>query len=340
MAEYQRSEAREWAKATMRGVCGCLMPTLSSSLQAINEAAIRHDVRREAELGFWGTLLVSECGTTNEEMHQVIDIGVDEASKHGLRTILLASFATLEDTLSMVRYAEGAGVDLLLISYPLTFYPRSEQEIYEYTRAVAEGTHLGVILFCIGLWNFGRFHPSSFSPFLIERLVSDVENVVAIKNEVGMPGVAGIADVFRRFRERVVVTDPFEQNAPAWTMTFGMPFMGTSNYEYMGGEVPRYFHLLQQGRYDEAMNIYWRLHPARMANAAVGQDMLGGGIVPRLLWKYEYWLNGFNGGPIRQPHLRLNDRQMSIIRKGLMDSGIEPAPGDNADFYVGRHPME
>ena len=340
MAEYRRKEAREWAKEHMRGVCGCTMPTLSSSLRAVNERAIRHDIRREAELGFWGTLLVSECGTTDQEMRQVIDIGVDEARRHGIRTVLLTSFATLEDTLSMVRYGESAGVDLVLVSYPLTFYPRSEQEIYDYTRAVADSSDLGMILFCIGNWNFGRFHPSDFSPDLIERLVSDVENVVAIKNEIGAPGVAGIADVFRRFKDRVVVTDPFERNAPAWAMTFGMPFLGTSNYEYMGGEVPRYFRLLQQKRYDEAMDIYWRLQPARRANAAVTQETLGGSIVHRLLWKYEYWLNGFNGGPIRQPHLRLNDRQMNIIRRGLIESGIQPEPGENADFFVGRNPMD
>jgi hypothetical protein len=56
----------------------------------------------------------------------------------------------------------------------------------------------------------------------------------------------------------------------------------------------------------------WRLYEN-------GASSLGGGIVPRLLWKYQYWLDGFNGGPIRQPHLRLNDRQMGIIRSQGID---------------------
>jgi len=112
MPDYRRSEAREWAKATMKGVCGCMMPTLNNGLTAVNERAIRHDIRLEKALGFWGALLVSECGTTKPEMRQVIDIGVDEARHAGLRTMLLASFPTLSDTIEMVRYAEGAGVDL------------------------------------------------------------------------------------------------------------------------------------------------------------------------------------------------------------------------------------
>ena len=340
MQEYRRGEARAWARESMKGVCGCMMPTLNSSLTAINEAAIRHDVRLEKEFGFWGTLLVSECGTTAAEMRQVIDIAVDESRRIRLRTMLLASFATLDETVRMVTYAESAGVDLVLLSYPLTFYPMSEDDIYQYTRAVADRTNLGVMLFCIHLWNFTRLHPSSFSPALIGRLVKDVPNIVAVKNEIGGPGVAGIAEVFRRYKDEVVVSDPFEQNAPAWVTTFGMPFMGTSNYEYMAGEVPRYFNILQEGRFDEAMDVYWRLQPARKANAQVAAGYAGSSLVHRLLWKYQYWLNGFNGGPIRQPHMRLDDGQMRLLRGALAASGIEPAPGADCEFFTGRNPAE
>jgi 4-hydroxy-tetrahydrodipicolinate synthase len=314
---------------------------LNGSLTAINERAIRHDVRREKELGFWGTLLVSECGTTNDEMREVIDVAVDEARQIGLRTMLLCSFPTLEDGVEMVKHAEGAGVDLVLVSYPLMFYPRTEDEVFQYTKSVADATDLGVFLFAINQWNFGRLHPSGFSPALIGRLVEEVPNIVGVKNEIGLPGVGGIAEVFRRFGERVVVTDPLEQNAPAWCMTFGMPFLGTSNYEYMGGEVPRYFALLQQERWDEAMDIYWRIHPARAAQAAAAQEyMAGAGIVHRQMWKYQYWLNGFNGGPVRQPHMRINDRHMRMLRQGLLASGIDPAPGEDADYFAGRNPMD
>lgn len=342
LVEYRPHEARDWAREHLRGVCGCLLPTLSSSLAAVNDAAIRHDVRRERELGFWGTLLVSECGTIKEEMCQIVDVAVDEAAKSGLRTVLLASFPTLDDTVEMVRYAEATGVDLVLVSYPLLFYPRTEDDVYAYTKAVADATDLGVLLFCINQWNFNRLHPSGFSPALMRRLIDDCENVVGIKNEIGLPGVGGIAEVFHRFKDEVIVTDPMEQNAPAWITTFGMPFLGTSNYEYMGGEVVRYFGLLQDpAAFDEGMEVYWRLHPARVANAQVHAEfMTGTSLVHRLVWKYQYWLNGFNGGPIRQPSPRLNDRQMRTLRQGLVASGIDPAPGEDAEFFAGRNPME
>ena len=129
--------------------------------------------------------------------------------------------------------------------------------MYDFTRAVADKTELGIILFCDGIWNFERFHPSGFPPDLVGRLVEDLPNVVAIKNHTGKPGVAGIAEIFHRFGDEVLVCDQLEINTPAWVLAFGMQFLGTSNYEYLGDTVPRYFQLLQEGHFDEAMQLYW-----------------------------------------------------------------------------------
>ena len=61
---YTRSEAKGWASETFHGVCNVIIPSFASDLRSLNEAGIRHDVRRNIELGFWGALLVSEAGTT------------------------------------------------------------------------------------------------------------------------------------------------------------------------------------------------------------------------------------------------------------------------------------
>jgi 4-hydroxy-tetrahydrodipicolinate synthase len=325
----------------MHGICGCLLPTLNSSLTDINEAAIRHDVRLSESYGYWGTLLVPETGTTVDEFRRVLDIATDEARSVGLRTILLTAFPTLEICLEMVRYAEGVGVDLVMPSYPVMFYPRSEDEVFAFTKAIADATDLGLMLFTIHHWNFARLHPSGFSPRLMRRLLDEVPNVVAIKNEVGLPGVGGIAEVFERFRDEVVVSDPFEQNAPAWVRAFDMQFIGTDNYEYAGPKVAEYFALLRAGRFDDGMDLYWQIHPSRQVKLAQTTEyMAGSNLINRLVWKYQGWLNGFNGGPIRQPTPRISDAQMRAIRDALGRSGLEAAPGDDADFFVGRNPMD
>jgi 4-hydroxy-tetrahydrodipicolinate synthase len=196
------------------------------------------------------------------------------------------------------------------------------------------------MVFAMHLWNFGRFHPSEFDPALLERLVEGCPNVSVIKNEIGLPGVGGISQVFEMFNDTVVVTDPLEMNSPAWVRNYGMRFMGTSNYECMADQVPRYFSLLQDpDHYQEAMDIYWRVHPMRQANMKLAMEASAGtGMVHRLMWKYQGWLFGFNGGPIRPPHLRIFDHQMQTLRAGAERSGLSVTGDEDHEFFVGRNP--
>lgn len=336
VAKFEPGEARAWAMENLRGVTGCVMPSFTHDLSALDEKAIAHDIDCERRLGFTGFLIVAECGTTSDELKQFIDLSVAESGE--LVTVLQAAAGTLEENVELIRYAADAGVDMVLPSYPLSFYPESGEEVIEYTRTLAHASHLGLIVFAMNLWNFERLHPSGFAVRWLEELIEAEPNVVAIKNEVAEPGVAGIAEVFRRFSDRVRVTDPLEMNSAAWTSTFGMPWMGTSNYEYFGAEVPRYFGLLQQpGRFDEAMEVYWRIHPARQASGALMKEANAGTVfVHRMLWKYQGWLQGFNGGPVRSPHMRLTDRQMRTLRAAALASGLPITDEPDAEFFRGR----
>ncbi len=283
-------------------------------------------------------LVVAECGTTLDELKQVTDVVVDEAGGD-LVVVAHASLATLEDNVELAQHSAAAGADGVLVSYPLGFYPVTEDEVVEYTKRLVESSRLGGIVFAMNLWNFGRLHPSDFSPDLVGRLIDEIPGIMAVKAELGQPGTAGIAQVFERYRGRVVVTDPIEANAPLWQRAYGMRFMGTSNYECFGGEVPRYFALLEDGRYEEAMEIYWRIHPIRKADAeVVGEAMRGTNLVHRLVWKYQGWLHGFNGGPIRPPHVRISDRQMHTLRAAVEAAGLPVTPDADAEFFVGRNP--
>lgn len=338
MATYEPGQAREWARRAMKGCAGCVQPTFTSDLSGLNEAAIRFDVDREKQHGMSAVLIVSEAGTTMEEMAQFTRIVVDEAGED-LVTILQASQPTLADTIESTRDARDAGVDLVMPSYPLYFNPPSTDDVFEFTKAVAD-VGLGVFIFAMDQWNFGRLHPAGFPISLLERMVDEIPDVVGIKNEVGGPGVGGIAAVFERFNTEVVVTDPLEFNAPAWIRNYGMSFMGTSNYEWMGPNIPRMLTLLSDpATWDEGMALYWRLAPARRAHAAVCTPLVANtGLVPRMHWKYQAWLNGYNGGPIRQPHMRISAAQMSTLRGAAVASGLDVTADDDTLFYAGRNP--
>jgi dihydrodipicolinate synthase/N-acetylneuraminate lyase len=323
----------------MRGCCNVLMPTFTSDLARLNERAVRHDLRRCVELGFWGTLLVSECGTTLAEMKRFIEVAAEERDrvKPDFHLVLHGSFDTLENLLDVSRFAQDSGCDLLLLSYPLCFYPRTPAEIVDFAAAVSRGTDLGIILFAIDFWGFRRLHPSGFPPEALVEMAA-IDTVVALKYECGHPGTGGRVQIQKLLGERLLVTDPIEFNSPAWVDAYRTPWIGTSYYEYFADRVPRYFALMHEGRWDEAMEVYWSIQPCREAYQAVRATIAGASLVPRPAWKYMGWLNGFNGGPVRMPHMRLNAPHMRILREGAERSGLDVTTDPDEAFFVGRNP--
>ena len=218
--DYKKNEAKDWAREHMKGVCNILMPTFTSDLRGLNEAAIRHDVRRDIELGFWGALVISECGTTKEEYKRFLDIVLDEA-KGRLHAVLHGSFDTPEDVISMCHYAQEAGASALLLSYPPTFYPKTDDDIYDYTWHVLDSTNLATILFAIHQWNFDRVHPACLSTPLVDRL-ADAPNAVALKCEGGGPGNGSLVEILEACSDRLLISDPRESSSPGWVKFFGM----------------------------------------------------------------------------------------------------------------------
>jgi len=335
MARYLKSEARDWALAELSGVCNVIIPSYSSDLRSLNEQGIRHDVRRDIELGFRGALLVSETALSNDEYGQFMQWSADEAAGR-LMLFFHASFNTLEENVEMARRAERAGAEMVLLSYPPSFYPRSLREIYDYTEAFCSATNLGVMLFPVPLWGFERLHPASIPIEMLQEMVDRISNVVAIKGEGGMPSIAGFTETWKRLGNRVVVTMPLEQQAIPLATILPLRLIATSNTECLGGAVPEMLALCQDGKYDDAMKLFWRVDPARRANERIG--VAGANSVHRMAWKYQAWLTGFNGGPLRMPTQRLVSTQMAAYRAGARDAGILAATETDEEFFVGRNP--
>jgi 4-hydroxy-tetrahydrodipicolinate synthase len=335
MSRYARSEAREWARAELTGVCNVLIPSYTADLRGVNEAAIRFDVRREIELGFRGALVVGETAITRDEYVQAVEWAADEA--HG-RLILFfhASFNTLEENVEMAKRAEEAGAEMVLLCYPPAFYPASLRDVYDYTAAFCGQTNLAVMLFPVPLWGFERLHPASIPIDMLEEMVDEIPNVAAIKAEGGMPSIAGFTEAWNRLSDRVIVTMPLEQQAIPLATLLPLQLIGTSNTECLGGAVPRMLSLCRDGQHEEAMEIYWRVDPARRANERMG--VAGVNSVHRMAWKYQAWLTGFNGGPLRMPTQRLVGSQMQAYRAGADAAGVLSATEPDEQFFIGRNP--
>ena len=335
MASYSRKDARDWARERLIGVANVVIPTMTADFKRLNEKAIRHDVETSISHGFVGTLACSEVAISIDEYGQLCRIMTDQAAG---RIIIVhhAVFNTLEDNIEALRLAEQAGAELVLLGYPPGFYPSSLEDVYRYTKAFCDATDLAVMLFPIPTWGFSRLDPADMPISLLRRLIDDCANVAAIKAEGGMPQIMSAIEVHRAFHNEVVISYPMEHDYVPLAQLIPVPFCGTNYSAYYGPFLPRVHKLIQAGDYDEATRIYYQLDPARRALSAV--PMAGGGLINRMVWKYQSWLQGYNGGPLRHPTHRIYEREMMVLRRGQEAAGMSPTKDPDEAFFVGRNP--
>lgn len=335
MPSYTRSEARAWAREKMLGVANVVIPTVTNDFSALNEAAARHDVEQTIAHGFVGTLACSEVAISLAEYHRFVEVMVEQAAGR-IFVVHHAVFNTLEDNIAAALLAQQAGAELVLLGYPPYFYPKSLEEVYAYTKAFCDAVDMAVMVFPIPTWGFGRLSPSDIPVDLLRRLVDDCPNIVAIKAEGGMPHIMSPIEVHRAFHEEVVISMPMEHEFIPLAQLIDVPFCGTNFSAYFGPLLPRVFNLIRERRFDEATAQFYRMDPARKAFGSVPQA--SNGLINRMMWKYEGWLQGYNGGPLRHPTNRVYQRDMVALRRGLELAGLEPTKDADELFFIGRNP--
>jgi 4-hydroxy-tetrahydrodipicolinate synthase len=333
------SEYKRWAKEQFKGVQNLLFPSFTADLSKLDEEGIRHDVRQTIAHGFFATELTTQAGLTFDEAKRFLQIVVDEAGDQ-----LMVSpgiiFDSFEKDIEFLKFAEATGAHFALLSYPASFHPRSSQEIIDRTHELCEATSLPLVLYPSMKYNFGRFHPSGFPFEVIDALV-EIENVVSILVAITEP--AYIFEAFRRWGDQVPVQVPWERWAPLLVTGHGQQWMGPGAYELMQSpEKPylvNYFNLLLEGKVDQAMELFWRITPARMTfeNQFLPTQTLGTYHWP--LQKYYQWLVGGNGGMTREPVMKMNQFPMEEARNAVRALGIEPRLNDE-EFFVGRKQYE
>ena len=335
MASYAKHEAREWARQHLVGVGNVTIPTMTADFRHINEKAVRHDVELSIEHGFVATLACSEVAISLPQYGQFCEVMCDQAAGRSI-VVHHAVFNTLQDNIEAVRVAEAAGAELVLLGYPPYFQPSNFEEVYEYTRAFCEATSLGVMVFPIPTWGFGRLHPADLPVPVLRRMVDTIPNVVAIKAEGGMPHFMSTIEVHRAFHQEVVISVPLEFEHIPLAQLMDIPFCGTNYSAYYGPWLPRMHKMLREKRLDEVTQAWYRIDPARKAMNSV--PVASNGLINRMIWKYQAWLQGYNGGPIPHPTPRLYQRDMVALRRGLEAAGFETTADPDTAFFTGRHP--
>jgi 4-hydroxy-tetrahydrodipicolinate synthase len=335
MPSYSRKDARDWARETLNGVASVTYPTMTSDFKRLNDKATRHDVDLAVEHGFVGTLACSEVAIAMEEYDQFIRVMCEQAAGR-IFVVHHAVFNTLEDNIEAIRLAEAAGAELILLGYPPYFYPQSLEDVYAYTKAICDSTSLAVMVFAIPTWGFSRLHPSDLPVPMLRRLLDECPNIVAIKAEGGAPQIMAAIEVHRAFHKEVVISYPIEHEFIALAQIIDVPFCGTNFSAYFGANLPRIHAMIRAGDLDGATQAFYAMDPARKAFYSVPQA--GNGLINRMMWKYESWLQGYNGGPLRHPTARVYQRDMTALRRGLVAAGLSCTDDPDEAFFIGRNP--
>ncbi len=324
---------KKWAKEHLKGIENCTFPSFTPDLKELDEDGIRWDVNQAIKHGFFSTLVAGETGLTFEESKRLVSIVTDEA-KDRLSVCTTLLYDSFEKNMEMLKHAEACGCNTLLLGFPATFYPKTDEEIYKAALEFCDATNIGIILYPSPHYNFQRLHNSGFPLGVLEKL-ADHDNVVGAK--VGEMGL--YADCYRRFGDKVFINCPVERFAPLMIKPYKMQWMGAGCYEVMQSpEKPylvEYFNLLQQGKVDAAMEIYWMLTPARVLFEQQFNATVMSGTYHWTQHKLYQWCVGGNGGPTRQPSMKLHQHEIEATKMGFRMINIEPREPDE-EFYMGR----
>lgn len=331
-------ERKAWAREHFRGIENVLMPSFNAELTELDEEGIRLDVRQSVAHGFFSSLCSVETGLSADEKVRFVEIACDEARNAGRDYGIAVSLAgdTIEQDLALLQGAEKAGATHGLLSFPQAFAPRSEDDIYEYGRRIAQSTNMGVYLFVSDKFGFQRFHPSGV-PFGAYGRLADLPNVIACK--VGGIDAGMIHECFERFGDRLLVTSVNIGLIPLLRKSYDVRWTGAWTAEAL--QSPQQPHAvnmmdaLLEGRTGDAIGHYWRMGPALGSMMRIMAPLVPTGAYHWPLLKYQQWLSGGNGGLTRQPAMRVFARDLAVIRGGLAAVGVQ-CPDPDEDFFAGR----
>jgi 4-hydroxy-tetrahydrodipicolinate synthase len=175
MAEYTKGEAMDWARETLRGQWTTIMTPFTAD-DELDEEGLRSNVRHIRSLGTRGGGCTWGMGEfwslTREERMRVYDIVSDEA--RGEWPIgAHVTHTSAREMLSLADHAESSGFDLLIVA-PTYMVTRTEQQVIDWVRMLADHTSLAIMFY-----NSPQFGIVVSAQGL--RQICDIANVVGVK---------------------------------------------------------------------------------------------------------------------------------------------------------------
>jgi len=179
--QYSRRDAKEYARANMKGIwAAALVPFEDGG--AIDEHGFRRNLRHWVdELTIDGIFVGGKqsefFSMSLAERKRVVEIAVDEVGKSA-GVIASCSDQNMDTVIELAEHAQAVGAPYIVVHAPvLHFLTAHDETLYQYYKTISEQIDIGV-----AMWS----HPDSgylMSPELCAR-IADLPNIVAIKYSV------------------------------------------------------------------------------------------------------------------------------------------------------------
>ncbi len=295
-------------KNTFKGIYAVLCTPFAAD-GGLDEQAMRGQLRYLLdEGGVHGVIPNGSTGEfaalTDDELHRVIDVTVDEVAGKVPVVAGTAAVATAK-TIANTQYAKDAGADGALIVSPYYCHPGVE-ELYAHFKAVAEAVDLPIMLY-----NNPSTSGVDIQPDLVAR-IAEFDNIVCVKESSG--DMARLCDIRRRCGDRVDVFCGCD------TLTLEMLTLGAVGWVSPPANlIPRqcvelYETVVVAKDTDKAMELYFRLLPLFTLFESSGQYVQ--------LTKAGLGLLGRPFGVPRKPLLPPSKQLQQQLKSILDDIGV------------------
>src|SRR5262245_9054935 len=178
---YRRNEAKEFARANMKGIWAAALVPFHEDL-SIDEKGFRKNLRHWVdELGIDGIFIAGKqsefFSMSLAERKRSMEIVVDEIGKQA-GVIASCSDQNMDTVIELAKHAQAIGAPYIVVHAPvLHFLPSRDETLYQYYKTISEQVDIG-----IAMWS----HEDSgylMSPELCAR-IAELPNIVAIKYSV------------------------------------------------------------------------------------------------------------------------------------------------------------
>ena len=334
MATYTKGEAQQWAWENLKGQWTTLITPFTPD-DEIDESGLRRNIQHIRRLGTAGAGCTWGMGEfwslTHQERLQVMQIVADES--RGQWTIgAHITHTSAGAMLDLARNAESMGYDLLIVAPPY-MVTKTEEQVIEWVRYLAENTPLAIMFY-----NSPQFgivlNPSNL------KQLCQIPNVVGVK-EASFNQQLSIETHLSLGREAIIST-PDE-----WIFWRGkelgfqqqVMFSNTSDWRFDIPECNYYVQFIERATRGDLDEVLYETHLRRIKELSdtwwTRTVTKLNGSLPIPMVKYWGELMGMAAGHTRYPLSDLTDAEKSELKRELEPlKPRPPVPAKPADNRV------